>query len=189
MNVIFCRRRVLFAITVALTALMLVAGCGNDDRMTATADVADDALEPSDIVADAQPDMAADAEVDMGADAQPDVASDTFDVVCVPYADDCPEGEYCQYVDDTLRCIAEGDVVPDPGGTNPVCPTGVCSRGGICMPMRDPFGSGPPSPLICYQPCDHNLEREDTHCLNGRHTCWPAAGPEGEPLSFGICDY
>jgi hypothetical protein len=182
MNALLCHSRLLFAATVALTASMLVGGCGNDDRTSGTADVVDEALEPADIVA-------GDAQLDPAADVQPDIAADTVEVACIPYADECPEGEYCQYMDDALVCIPEGDVVPDPLRTNPECPTGVCGRGGICMLQRDPFGNEPSARLICYQPCDPRLEGAESDCRNGRHTCWPVAGPEGEPLSFGICEY
>ena len=51
--------------------------------------------------------------------------------------------ELCPATMRALECVPEGDVVPDPGGTNPDCPDEVCSRGGICMPSRDPFGDPP----------------------------------------------
>lgn len=171
-------------------ALLLTVGCGNDDRTAATVDggvdTGSDASEDS-----ASEDAGSDTIVDPTPDAGPDTVPQPPQEQCIPYDDQCAEGEYCQYFTegDPLRCIAEGDVEPDPGGTNPECPTGVCSRGGICMPQRNPFGDDPPVRFICYQPCELDEEWEDRDCWNSRHTCWPVEGPDGEPLSFGICEY
>ena len=160
---------------------LLIAGCGNDDRPAAATDAGVDSVADTSTTPDAPADSTPDAAADTAP--QPPVEE------CIPYDDQCSDGEYCQYFEegDPLRCIPDGDVVADPGGSNPECPTGVCSRGGICMPMRNPFGNG--SRFICYQPCEVGEDWEDRDCFNGRHTCWPALGADGEELSFGICDY
>jgi len=123
--------------------------------------------------------------VDGGADGPMDAAPDAEPSGCLPYDDRCPDGEYCQHVDgEGLRCIPDGDVVPDPDHHSPpVCPSGVCSRGGICV--ADPRG-GAAGGLRCFDPCDPADARG---CHNGRHTCREALGPGGAPLGFGVCDY
>lgn len=170
-----------------LALLVLSTGCGNETRSDVTdagpsSDAAEDtSASTSDTTTSPSPDVAGDdTAADAGASLEP----------CVPWDDMCPEGQYCQYVDDVLRCIDEGTVEPDPGGSNPPCPEGVCSRGGICMPNRGSFGGD----LICYQPCNVGLNDPNglpgnADCFNGRHTCWPVEGPDGAPLSFGLCEY
>jgi len=101
---------------------------------------------------------------------------------CLPYADACPDGEYCQYEDGRLQCVPDGPVEPDFASVHstPACPDGRCSRGGICM-RHTSFAGGV---LSCFFPCGPGVE-----CPNGRHTCWPATGDDGEALGFGLCDY
>lgn len=95
---------------------------------------------------------------------------------CVPYADTCPAGNYCQYLDGRTQCVAEGTVARDE-----LCNDGArCQRGSICLYGSDLYGDS------CQQPCSLD---ERYKCVNGRHTCFVAVGPEGEQLSFGVCRY
>lgn len=170
----------------ALTALAAVfavaaAGCGNEVRSATVGDAGD--------ATSAEDAAGGDATVtpDAGRDTGPDASDDD---PCIPWDDACPDGQYCQLVDEELTCIPDGDVRPDPGASNPPCPDGVCSRGGICMPNRDAFGGD----LICYQPCNVGLNAPDERpgnadCFNGRHTCWPVEGPDGSTRAFGLCAY
>ena len=176
----------------AIAALCLLGPAACNDTRAAADDSADTAAD----VSTAAPDDAGAGDTgaidDPGPDttpdvAQPDVADAAVGSSCIPWDDQCPEGTYCQYADGDLRCVAEGDVIPDPGGNNPECPTGVCSRGGICMPEQTEFGFGD-GRFICYQPCDATQERGETGCFNGRHTCWPAFDGD-DPLAFGVCAY
>lgn len=119
---------------------------------------------------------ATDAEAPDSSDAAPDPEPEA---TCLPQADDCPPGEYCQYEDGRLRCVPEGDVAPDPQWHRlPACPDGRCSRGGICMPYD--FSDDP----VCYHPCGPEVD-----CVNGRHTCRPVYDADGVDLGFGLCNY
>ncbi len=181
----------------ALAALCLLAPAGCNDTRTA-ADDTTDATDDTAVAADAAS-GAGDTGIDDATEPGPgdDVSDDDADDApgsdasgpdeCIPYDDTCPDGTYCQYVSGALRCVVEGDIIPDPGGNNPDCPAGTCSRGGICMPDRSPFATDD-GRLICYQPCDATQEREETGCFNGRHTCWPAFDGD-QALTFGLCAY
>jgi len=95
---------------------------------------------------------------------------------CVPYDDTCPTGSYCQYLDGHTQCVAEGDIARDE-----LCNDGArCRRGSICLHGSDLYGDS------CQQPC--SLDKQYA-CFIGRHTCFAAVSPEGEPLSFGVCRY
>jgi hypothetical protein len=95
---------------------------------------------------------------------------------CVPYNDTCPAGSYCQYLDGRTQCVTAGDVARDE-----LCNDGArCQRGSICLYGGDLYGDS------CQQPCPLDKPRP---CQNGRHTCFVAVGPEGEPLPFGVCRY
>ncbi len=108
---------------------------------------------------------------------------------CMPHNDMCPDGQYCQYTDDGLRCIDDGDVAPDPQNhSEPDCPTGVCSRGGICY---DEAPGEPLGGLRCYRPCDPaqvGMAGPDV-CMNGRKTCRQATDADGNALPFTYCSY
>ena len=108
---------------------------------------------------------------------------------CEPHDDQCPEGQYCQYTDGQLRCIDNGDVEPDPQfHSTPICPEGVCSRGGICHDIHR--GETLPEPR-CFRTCDPASITSTgvSDCDNRRHTCYQAEDAEGQPLPFAICDY
>lgn len=95
---------------------------------------------------------------------------------CVPYADKCPPGSYCQYLDGRTQCVAEGSVARDD-----TCNDGArCQRGSICLVGSDLYGD------ICQQPCSLDKTYE---CFIRRHTCFVAVGDEGAQLSFGVCRY
>ena len=103
--------------------------------------------------------------------------------LCDPLNDTCPEGKYCQYADGVLRCVTEGDVLPDYSHVPPACP-GICSRGGICMPSD--YGV---DEAACFQPCALAGVNQNSNCVNSRHTCRQAYGDNDEPLTFGLCNY
>jgi hypothetical protein len=93
---------------------------------------------------------------------------------CVPYADECEAGSYCQYVDDHSECVAEGAI-----GRDEECDGARCQRGSICLPA-DQFSEVP----VCQQPCNG-----DTPCELSRHTCFAAVDDVGRELPFGVCRY
>ncbi len=106
---------------------------------------------------------------------------------CSPHDDQCSEGQYCQYLEGRLRCIDNGEVEPDPRfHSTPNCPTGVCSRGGICYQVHR---SGTLQAPQCFWVCDPVSIGSKGDCPNGRHTCYQAEDAEGQPLPFAICDY
>ena len=108
---------------------------------------------------------------------------------CLPHDDMCPEGQYCQYTEGRLRCIADGDVAPDIQNHNPPdCPTGVCSRGGIC---HDRYPGEALGRLRCYVLCDPSNAgiSGPSVCANGRHTCHQAVDQSGQELPYAVCDY
>ena len=112
---------------------------------------------------------------------------DMFTAECIPHNDMCPEGQYCQYLDGRLQCIDNGDVAPDPQfHRTPSCPTGVCSRGGICYnDHRDSTREAK-----CFWVCDPaSIDSDERVCMNRRHTCYQAEDTEGNVLPFAICDY
>jgi len=106
---------------------------------------------------------------------------------CVPYDDDCPSNQYCQYTDDRLECVAAASVGFD-GNSPGECVDDACARGRICMPasLTSPFHG---DRSLCYQPCDHRAPREDNGCSNRRHTCHVARSEDGVELDFGVCDH
>ena len=95
---------------------------------------------------------------------------------CVPDDDTCPTGSYCQYLEGRTQCLAEGAVARD----QPCNDGGRCQRGSICLYGSELYGDS------CQQPC--SLDKQN-QCLNRRHTCFVAVGPESEQLSFGVCRY
>ena len=106
---------------------------------------------------------------------------------CTPHDDQCPEGQYCQYLEGQLRCIDNEEVEPDPQfHYTPNCPTGVCSRGGICHQVYR--GEILPEPR-CFWTCDPVSAGSRGDCPNVRHTCYQAEDAEGQLLPFAICDY
>jgi hypothetical protein len=171
----------LFALS---AALLVVAACNDVRSPSADANAQEaDTTNPDTAIAT---DVGDDSD---GEDASSEDATVTADVSeasnCNPLSDECAIGEYCQLEEDALLCVPETDVVPDPGNNNPPCPSGRCSRGGICMPSDGGFGAA----FICYQPCDPTQDWGETGCFNSRHTCWPAEDSTGEPLPFGLCAY
>lgn len=103
-------------------------------------------------------------------------ASDEPPTDCVPYDDTCPIDSYCQYVDGRSQCVAEGAIARDD-----LCKDGAhCQRGSICLDGGQFSGDS------CQQPCTLDQRYK---CSNGRHTCFLAVAPDGEPLSFGVCRY
>ena len=93
---------------------------------------------------------------------------------CVPYADDCPAGQYCQYVDDRTRCVEEGDVPRDERCDDR------CQRGSICMSSNSFLGK------LCQKPCSIP---DGVTCDLSRHTCFTALDDDDNELWFGVCRY
>ena len=117
---------------------------------------------------------------------------------CLPYDDMCPDGQYCQYQDDGLRCIDNSDVVAGATGNWPDCPEGACSRGAICLEASATgVDSGAGDELRCYPACapqfigtiGASCGDMPGCCHNGRHTCHQATDENGDALAFGVCRY
>ena len=101
----------------------------------------------------------------------------------------CPEGQYCQYWEGALGCIDDGEVAPDPQNHDePPCPTGVCSRGGIC---HDQYPGEALGGFECFRPCDPAQAGiiGAEACQNARKTCRQATDAEGNTLPFAFCAY
>ena len=155
-------------------------------------EIYEDSINNRDQEVDANP---TDGGVDSNIEDMIDMTEPEEDVACVPYDDQCPESQYCQYQDTRLMCVDEGDVPLDLSGNNPPCVENLCSRGMMCLSsalVDYGFGEG----LKCYETCAPELIGQAGAgcdqvgcCTNGRHTCFPVVTPEGESLPFGVCHY
>ena len=116
---------------------------------------------------------------------------------CIPYDDQCPESQYCQYETERLQCVNNGEVPTELTGNHPECIQNRCSRGMMCLsPELVPNAFGEQS--RCYQTCSlvflnqvgAECSGELGCCTVGRHTCVPLEESSvGDTIGFGVCKY